>query len=444
MTALRDMIRRLRGKPEPRHARHIEAGGGGWRWSGTPTLTAPNNAILAAHTPARHRAAALAANSAVAAAAVESWTAALAGAGGWQVRSGHPDRDTAAALSDEFEGIIHPALPIVARALCRDGESFTRILTGPDRFRVRHLPAGQIDASLTRNLEGDRAIVAGIEIDGDDEPIAYHVHRTPPDAPFNLLGETVRVSADEMLHVYDRLHPGQIRGLTWLHPALAKLSDFDAASDAMLMSLKTQALFAGFIIDLNGGTGGFDGNESGGAVNLALEPGGMRFLPAGTDIKFAQPGGGLSQQAEFLKIQLHEIAAALGLPYEVVTGDLSQTNYSSARFGALQFRRRAEMLQKTLIEGQFLRPLWRRFIAWKALTGDVPADAAASPDYNVTFTPPGWPTIDPLKETNADIRALEAGLKSRAEIIAARGRDPDEVDREIEADRIPARQEVTQ
>ena len=102
------------------------------------------------------------------------------------------------------------------------------------------------------------------------------------------------------------------------------------------------------------------------------------------------------------------------------------------------------MLQKTLIEGQFLRPLWRRFIAWKALTGELPADAAASPDYKVTFTPPGWPTIDPLKETNADIRALESGLKSRAEIIAARGRDPDEVDREIEADRLPARQEVGQ
>lgn len=444
MIALRDMINRLRGKPEPRRARHIEAGGGGWRWSGTPTLAAPNQSILAAQGPARHRAAALAANSAVAAAAVESWTAALAGAGGWQVRPGHPDRDTAAALADEFEAIIHPALPIVARALCRDGESFTRILTGPDRFRVRHLPAGQIDASLTRNLEGDRAIVARIEIDGDDEPIAYHVHRSPPDAPFNLLAETMRIPEAEILHVFDRQHPGQVRGITWLHAALAKLSDFDAASDAMLMSLKTQALFAGFIVDMNGGTGGFEGHESGGAVNLALEPGGMRFLPAGTDIKFAQPGGGLSQQAEFLKIQLHEIAAALGLPYEMLTGDLSETNYSSARFSALQFRRRAEMLQKTLIEGQFLRPLWRRFIPWKALTGDLPADAAASPDYKVTFTPPGWPTIDPLKETNADIRALESGLKSRAEIIAARGRDPDEVDREIEADRLPARQEVGQ
>lgn len=444
MIPLRNMINRLRGKPGPRRVRHIEAGSGSWRWSGSPMLAAPNSAILAAQGPARHRAAALAANSAVAAAAVESWTAALAGAGGWQVRPGHPDRDTAAALADEFEAIIHPALPIVARALCRDGESFTRILTSADRFRIRHLPAGQIDASLTRNLEGDRAIVAGVEIDGDDEPIAYHVHRTPPDAPFNILGEAVRIPADEVLHVFDRQHPGQIRGLTWLHPALAKLADFDAASDAMLMSLKTQALFAGFIIDLNGGTGGFDGTESGGAVNLALEPGGMRFLPAGTDIKFAQPGGGLSQQAEFLKIQLHEIAAALGLPYEMLTGDLSETNYSSARFSALQFRRRAEMLQKTLIEGQFLRPLWQRFIAWKALTGDLPVDAVGSPHCKVTFTPPGWPTIDPLKETNADIRALESGLKSRAEIIAARGRDPDEVAREIETDRIPARQEVTQ
>ena len=103
------------------------------------------------------------------------------------------------------------------------------------------------------------------------------------------------------------------------------------------------------------------------------------------------------------------------------------------------------MLQRTLIEGQLLRPLWRRWIAWKALAGEIsPADATV-PDYRaVRFVAPGWQWVDPLKEVNAEVRAIEAGLKSRAESVAGRGRDLDEVDEEIAADNRAARKEGEQ
>ncbi len=45
--------------------------------------------------------------------------------------------------------------------------------------------------------------------------------------------------------------------------------------------------------------------------------------------------------------------------------------------------------------------------------------------------PPGWQWVDPQKEVNADIAAIGAGLKSREEVVAARGRDIDELDAEI-------------
>ncbi len=86
----------------------------------------------------------------------------------------------------------------------------------------------------------------------------------------------------------------------------------------------------------------------------------MRVLPPGADVVFSNTTTGLAQSAEFLRGQDHEIAAGVGLTYEALTGDMSRTNYSSARVNLLEFRRRAEMLQKTLIEGQFLRPLWHR------------------------------------------------------------------------------------
>jgi capsid protein len=40
-----------------------------------------------------------------------------------------------------------------------------------------------------------------------------------------------------------------------------------------------------------------------------------------------------------------ELAAGVGLTYELLTGDLSQVNYSSIRAGLIEFRRRMEALQ---------------------------------------------------------------------------------------------------
>lgn len=286
---------------------------------------------------------------------------------------------------------------------------------------------------MTRDLGNGARVVAGVEFDASDRIVAYHILPDAPGTPFGLIGQAVRVPAREVLHVFDQLFPGQVRGISWLAPILLKLADFDAASDAMLMTLKVQSLMTGFVRDSEGGTAGFESTD--GSLNVSLEPGAMRVLPFGAEVEFSQPGQGLSQAVEFVKGQQREIAVGVGLTYEQVTGDLSGTNYSSARVGLLEFRRRAEMLQRTLIEAQLLRPLWRRWIDAKALAGEIGASESELEDNRaVKFVAPGWQWVGPLKEANSDIRAIEAGLKSRAEVVAGRGRDIEELDEEIAAD----------
>ena len=143
----------------------------------------------------------------------------------------------------------------------------------------------------------------------------------------------------------------------------------------------------------------------------------------------------MTQASEFLRAQDREIAAGVGLTFEALTGDLTQTNYSSARVGLLDFRRRAEMLQRQLIEGQFLRPCWQRWIELRALAGEIDAGDAEFTDFrSVRFVPPGWQWVDPKNEVEADARAIEAGLKSREEVVAGRGRDIDDLNDEIARD----------
>lgn len=60
------------------------------------------------------------------------------------------------------------------------------------------------------------------------------------------------------------------------------------------------------------------------------------------------------------------------------------------------------------------------------LTGQVVIpDYAGDPEryQEAVWIPPGWEWIDPLKEANANARALETGQTTLQKICAARGED---------------------
>ena len=57
-----------------------------------------------------------------------------------------------------------------------------------------------------------------------------------------------------------------------------------------------------------------------------------------------------------------------------------------------------------------------------------------APYLPVKWIPPKWDWVDPLKDRKAEIEAIEAGLKSRSDVIESEGYDAEEVDRRIAAD----------
>jgi len=128
------------------------------------------------------------------------------------------------------------------------------------------------------------------------------------------------------------------------------------------------------------------------------------------------------------------IAAGLGIPFELLSGDLSNTNYSSAKLGLETFRRRVDALRRTVLEPKLLDPVWKRFHTLEYLAGrlDIPGylddpDAA----LDVRWLWPQWASLDPSKDADAAVALVNAGIMSRVEAIAQRGRDPEEVLAEI-------------
>lgn len=309
-------------------------------------------------------------------------------------------------------------------------------------LQLQLLQSEMLPFEKTETAANGNRIRCGIEFDRIGRRVAYHVRRRHPGDSTDqgaVFPETVRVPAEDVLHTYRPIDAGQIRGLPHVAPAMVRLFLLDQYDDAELDRKKTAAMFAGFITKTAPeepmmGEGAADTE---GAAIASLEPDTMQVLLPGEDVKFSSPadvGGGYEA---FQYRTLLAVAASLGLPYHLVTGDVRQANYSSLRAELVEFRRRIGQLQHGVIVHQFCRPVWARWMETAVLAGalDLPGFAATPGRFRAAqWVPPRWDWVDPLKDIQAQVLAMEAGITSRRKVVEATGYDIEEVDRENAAD----------
>jgi lambda family phage portal protein len=337
---------------------------------------------------------------------------------------------------------------MVAREMFVAGECFVRLrprraedgLVVP--FQLQLLQSEMLPFEKTETAASGNPIRCGIEFDLIGRRVAYHFRRRHPGDSTDqgpVIPETVRVPAEDVLHVYRPIDAGQIRGLPHIAPAMVRLFLLDQYDDAELDRKKTAAMFAGFITKTapeEPMIGETEADPDGAAI-ASLEPGTMQVLLPGEDVKFSSPadvGGGYEA---FQYRTLLAVAASLGLPYHLVTGDTARANYSSLRAELVEFRRRIEQLQHGVVAHQLCRPIWARWMNAAVLAGalDLPQYAAAPGRHRaVQWIPPRWDWVDPLKDIQAQVLAIEAGLSSRRKAVEATGYDIEEIDRENAAD----------
>ena len=344
---------------------------------------------------------------------------------------------------------------LACRAMLEGGECLIRLrsrrledgLSVPLQLQLlepEHLPI-----SLNADLPSGNVVRSGIEFDNMGRRVAYHLYRSHPEdgrlAPMSGQGglDTVRIDAKEIIHLFRVLRPGQVRGEPWLSRALVKLNELDQYDDAELVRKKTAAMFAGFVTRQNPEDNLMgEGTADSQGISLAgLEPGTLQILEPGEDIKFSDPADVGGSYSEFLRTQFRAVAAAIGITYEQLTGDLSGVNYSSIRAGMLEFRRRCEMVQHGVLVHQMCRPVWAAWMKQAVLASALtaPGFVRGGPDRRrqylaVKWIPQGWQWVDPEKEFKAMLLAIRAGLISRSDAISAFGYDAEDVDREIAAD----------
>jgi lambda family phage portal protein len=427
--------------------RSLDEAGGDRRWADNRSLVSAR-AIEAGAGLINARGALVVANNATAARIIEALKASVIGTG-LKPRSRIKHEATRARVQAALDAWIDNADADeltdffgLQAALFGDmavlGEGLAVFLADPvtGAPQLRRLHPEQLDRSLTRLSGTGGQIVQGVEFDARGRRIAYHIKMPIAGDPLSIRPlSPQRFLARDVIHLFRALMPGQVRGISMLAPILLPLRELDALIDAMLVRAKVAALYVGVVVDPDG-SGLADGDQRGSVSEVTMEPGAVLHVPPGKSIEFSDApdqGGAIGLLAASFRM----IAAGVGLTAEQVSGDYSQVNYSSARASLLEHRRFVETLQFHTVVPQLLRPVWQRFIKWQVLVGNIPAATYAADPAQfeaVDWLPPGWAQVDPLKAVQADIASINAGLKSRGEVIAERGLDAEDVDRQLAAD----------
>jgi lambda family phage portal protein len=322
------------------------------------------------------------------------------------------------------------------------GEFFVRKVRGFKNkfgFALQIIEADCVDEQLNLNLANGNRIRMGIEYNGWDEVVAYHVLT---ENPYESLGggslKHERIPAGDIIHKFIPLGVKQKRGVPWFHASMDSMHMLDRYDESAIIAARMGAANGGFFEetpDANGQYAGDDEDEEGNPV-MDISPGQFVQLPRG--IKFNQYESPYpdKQYGGFVKVRLQTIAAGLrGANYNQLTGDYESVNYSSLRAAFLESQDVWKAMQRHF-EDCFAREVFKEWLMEALLRGVINLPAAKFPKFNQPkFIGRGWPWVDPQVEIAAAKEAIAIGVSSQSHIISEQGGDIETIFNEQQGDK---------
>jgi lambda family phage portal protein len=329
-------------------------------------------------------------------------------------------------------------------AMEQDGEVLIRLRPRrlsdslPVPLQLQLLEIDWLDSDRMGAANGGNQIINGIEYDALGAVAAYYLwDQHPGDATLIRVGkaQSSRVPAQNIIHLYNPDRPGQGRGFSRFGPVITRVRDLQLYEDAELnrknLETRLSVLASGDINQMGNPAASGDGGEGTGqgAQDLGdLTSGSIVGVPPGMSFTVVEPKAAPGY-VEYVKFALHLIATGLGVTYEILTGDMSEVNFSSARVRLLDFRDAVKQMQWLTLIPKFLTPVHEAFVEAAYLAGKI-----RQRDMSVDFSPPKWDYVNPEQDVKADLAEIGGGLSSFSEKLRQRGYDPDVVYAELASD----------
>lgn len=243
--------------------------------------------------------------------------------------------------------------------------------------------------------------------------------------PTELEAKSFLVDIKDVLHCYDLERSGQNRGVPLAATTSVTQKDLGDYMDAELFTKKGAACFSAFVQKAEDP----EGNNTGEGILESIEPGAVQYLKPGETIHFPSlpQNPGLS---DFVKVQQRGIAAGYLMPYENLTGDLSNVTFISGRLGQIDFRAQIEYWQHTMFIPRFCNVVFKWFMEGAKIGFGFDEKL----EVKATWTAPRRQMVDPTKEVAAMKEQVRAGFASWQEVVRESGYDPEEVLQQLTED----------
>ncbi len=343
---------------------------------------------------------------------------------------------------------------VILNTVVGSGEQFIRIVegttAGPWGFAIQLIDPLRVPIQVNESrLSNGNIIRHGIEMTPYGRPVSYLVETKAGvlAEPFRHSGkEFERVSAEDMLHIYDQEHPEQFRGIPWNHSSLSRMRNLAGFEEASVVNARAGASKT-MVLKADPDVYEPEDGEDFAEPEIELEANTVVTLPPGFEPVDYAPDFPSTETATFSKHMLRGIATGVGIAYNTFANDLEGVNFSSIRQGKLDERDGWKELQEWFIESVCQR-IYDRWLQYSLLSGkiintngkSIPASRLGK-FLEVEWQARRWEWVDPLKEEKAITEAQSNARKSPGEAIRESGRDPVEVWKGYAADIAAMRKE---
>ncbi|MEK6531265.1 MAG: phage portal protein [Deltaproteobacteria bacterium] len=304
-------------------------------------------------------------------------------------------------------------------------------------FCLQAYEADWLTSSYAEVNQGNQ-VDQGIEYESQTGRVAAYHFAVPSGYCAGSLGSTksVRIPAEYVIHNFQTLRPGQLRGVSPFATAILIAHDLGDFLDAEIDGAKMAAKYLAFVTTSD--MAGFQqvrvsDDASTGQKIEDMENAIIEYLRPGETVNIASHNRPGDSFTPFTKFILRMVAVSTDTTYELLTSDYEGINYSNLR----GIRNDYSVMIKPHSMRHILhmsKPVVETIITQAVLAGkiDLPGFWRNPRHYfKGAYTPPGMESIDLLREGKAWIEQIDARLRSPQEVAAARGRDFEEILDEI-------------
>ncbi|KHF33378.1 Phage portal protein, lambda family [Paenibacillus sp. P1XP2] len=299
-------------------------------------------------------------------------------------------------------------------------------------LRINLIEADRCDTPPNVALENPDRVQSGVEVDGDGMVIAYHFSNQHPGSDKVSVSPNDWVRVEKygaltgrlnVIHLFEAERPGQRRGIPVIAPIIESLKQLNQYTEAELMAAVISAMYTVFVkspAEEDDGMYGMEEPETEnqyqepipgtGGDNIKMGRGAIVYLDPGEDVEFANPTRPNPDYVAFVNALLRQIAAALELPFEILTKQFT-SSYSASR-GALLEAWKMYRMRRSWLAKSFCQPIYEEWFVEAVTKGRIDApgifdDPAIFHAYTrAEWHGPSQGLLDPTKEVDAAVTRI--------------------------------------